>query len=139
MRESPVKPGTRWGLLTVKRLLEKNEQSQTRWQVQCACGALIPVWGYNLVKGLKTHCGCQRKKRSETPAPKAKKRIVTQINFTIEVPTQYAKETRAALKSRAIEYLQQETDLASQHHDTKLIKKALRLNFEEDQDNSPAQ
>lgn len=64
--KTPVKPGTRWGKLVVEKPLFKNESSQVQWEVKCDCGNKARVWGYNLVKGLKTDCGCVPKRRKET-------------------------------------------------------------------------
>lgn len=59
---TPVKPGTKWGKLTVLKAVSKNQYSQVRWEVRCDCGRKTIVWGYNLVKkeGNVTHCGCSR-------------------------------------------------------------------------------
>lgn len=54
---TPVQPGTRWGKLVVERAVRKNESSQVQWEVTCDCGRKTLAWGYNLVKGLKKHCG----------------------------------------------------------------------------------
>jgi hypothetical protein len=55
-----VKPGTRWGRLTVVKALRKNEHAQVLWEVLCDCGRRGYAWGYNLVKGKKVDCGCAR-------------------------------------------------------------------------------
>lgn len=55
---TPVKVGTKWGKLTVVKAIQKNEHSQVMWEVRCECGVKTYAWGYNLVKGKKTHCGC---------------------------------------------------------------------------------
>src|SRR3990172_7389209 len=57
---TPVGIGTTWGKLTVTKVLRKNEHSKALWEVRCQCGLLTYVWGYNLVKGKKTDCGCVR-------------------------------------------------------------------------------
>lgn len=57
---TPVGIGTTWGMLTVTKPLRKNEHSQTMWEVRCRCGRLTYAWGYNLVKGKKSDCGCVR-------------------------------------------------------------------------------
>lgn len=56
--KTPVGPGTRWGKLVVIKAIRKNESSQIQWQVKCDCGIKTYAWGYNLVKGKKTFCGC---------------------------------------------------------------------------------
>lgn len=55
-----AKPGARFGMLTVGKELRRNEHSQVLWEVKCDCGRTTYAWGYNLVKGKKTHCGCIR-------------------------------------------------------------------------------
>jgi hypothetical protein len=55
-----VVPGSVWGRLTVIGPHQKNESSQVQWTVRCACGTKTLAWGYNLVKGKKTDCGCGR-------------------------------------------------------------------------------
>jgi len=57
---TPVKPGTRWGKLTVGKPFRKNESSQVQWRVKCDCGRGSLAWGYNLVKGKKVDCGSCR-------------------------------------------------------------------------------
>lgn len=59
MRETPVKPGTKWGRLTVIQKLSKNEHGHVRWACLCECGRRIEVWGYNLAKqyGNTRSCG----------------------------------------------------------------------------------
>lgn len=61
MRTTPVKPGTKWAMLTVIKAVDKNESSQVLWEVKCDCGMKTRAWGYNLVKGKKISCGCTRR------------------------------------------------------------------------------
>lgn len=63
-RRSPVKPGTKWGLLTVLEPVRKNAWSQILWLAECACGRRRTAWGYNLVKGITRSCGCRRKEEA---------------------------------------------------------------------------
>ena len=62
VRETPVKPETKWGMLTVVKPVDKNESSQMRWEALCECGNTAIVWGYNLVKGKTVSCGCMRRR-----------------------------------------------------------------------------
>jgi hypothetical protein len=62
MRKTPVEPGKRFGHVEVLERGEKNEHSQFRWTVKCDCGKTFETWGYNLVKGVTTSCGCMRQK-----------------------------------------------------------------------------
>lgn len=57
---TPVRINTTWGKLTVTKALRKNEHSQVLWELRCECGRMTYAWGYNLVKGNKTDCGCVR-------------------------------------------------------------------------------
>lgn len=57
---TPVKTGVRFGMLVVGKVLKKNEHSQVIWEVVCDCGRVSYAWGFNLVKGKKTNCGCVR-------------------------------------------------------------------------------
>jgi hypothetical protein len=71
MIRTPVKPGTKWGQLTVIKAVEKNEASHVLWEVKCECGTKTRAWGYSLVKGTKISCGCVRRRNGEVvPVPK---------------------------------------------------------------------
>jgi len=60
IRRTAAQPGARFGMLVIGKQLRKNEHSQVLWEVKCDCGRTDHAWGYNLVKGKKTSCGCVR-------------------------------------------------------------------------------
>ena len=62
--------GTKFGRLTVKRLLEERfayrdlsgkTHFQLQWECECECGNIITVLGGNLKRGNTTSCGCLHK------------------------------------------------------------------------------
>ena len=54
-------PGTRFGRLTVIRLLPHNEKGILNYECQCDCGNIVSVTSQNLRRGATNSCGCLRK------------------------------------------------------------------------------
>ena len=59
--------GLRFGMLTVASRAENDSSGSTRWNVRCDCGRETVADGRSLRKGIKTNCGCQRKKAYSEP------------------------------------------------------------------------
>lgn len=42
---------------------------KARWRCRCDCGRVIEAWSESLRLGLKTHCGCAKKRAKPEPRP----------------------------------------------------------------------
>ena len=54
--------GQKFGELTVIEFLERTYMYTFYYKCQCSCGNIIRVEKFNLIRGKKTSCGCQKKK-----------------------------------------------------------------------------
>ena len=56
--QDEMKPGMRYGMLTLLERIGKNKRKRDIWLCQCDCGNLHKVESYNLIRGKSKSCGC---------------------------------------------------------------------------------
>lgn len=57
--------GQRFGMLTVKRLIDINAERRAIWECQCDCGNIVEVSSHSLLSKSSTSCGCARRSSGE--------------------------------------------------------------------------
>lgn len=75
-RRSPKKqarPGMRYGMYTIVRLIERQKNGQSYWLCRCDCGVEKRVRLSSLTAGLVVSCGCYRKSIGQSHASKSRK------------------------------------------------------------------
>lgn len=55
---STVKPGDKYGMLTLVELTQPGRQA--KWRVKCDCGTAKEIRIDNILAGVSRSCGCQR-------------------------------------------------------------------------------
>ena len=56
-----IRPGDKFGKLTVAELAAKSEWGAPSWRCQCACGSVVVLRALCLRRALRTSCGCDRR------------------------------------------------------------------------------
>jgi len=59
---TPIRPGDKFGRLTVIGIVENSPTKNRKWKVECICGAEKQVWASTLRGGQTKSCGCLLRK-----------------------------------------------------------------------------